>query len=153
MPTDVFFAEAMTDIVKAICAECPVKIECAQFAINAGASLFGVWGGLTRRERGTLRRAERRMGIQCWRSPGWRWSLIASSGPRLPPRFYGTCSHYANIVMVVGPPGVVEHLQNELGAIRFNSCVVVGAAMELAEAVRYARRQIEVVRREFAEHT
>ena len=73
--------------------------------------------------------------------------------PEIAATIYGACTRYANIVMVAELPAVVEHLQTELGEARFDECVAVGAAMELAEAVRYARRQIELVRRELAEST
>lgn len=47
-------------------------------------------------------------------------------------------------------PGAVEHLRTALGAPRFDERVAAGAAMEMADAVRYARAQIQVVRSELA---
>ncbi len=47
---------------------------------------------------------------------------------------------------VVGVTGVVDHLRTVLGTERFEDCVAAGAAMELADAVRYARQQIRLVR-------
>lgn len=44
---------------KAICAGCPVRQECADYAL-ARPSLDGVWGGLTARERGQIRSRKRR---------------------------------------------------------------------------------------------
>ena len=38
---------------KAICAACPVREDCLQFAIEAG-ELYGVWGGMTEMERHAL---------------------------------------------------------------------------------------------------
>ncbi|MGW0537845.1 WhiB family transcriptional regulator [Streptomyces sp. NPDC003032] len=39
---------------KRICAACPVRTACLDHALN-DPSLTGIWGGLTRRERGQLR--------------------------------------------------------------------------------------------------
>lgn len=42
---------------KSVCALCPVRCECLQWAMNAGAQAqFGVWGGLDEGERRSLRR-------------------------------------------------------------------------------------------------
>jgi WhiB family redox-sensing transcriptional regulator len=41
--------------VKAICAQCPVQAECLLHALN-NREYWGVWGGLSERERRTLRR-------------------------------------------------------------------------------------------------
>ena len=40
---------------KAICAVCPVRVECLTFAVSEPIS-FGIWGGLTPRERRRVRR-------------------------------------------------------------------------------------------------
>jgi len=40
---------------RAVCAECPVRAECLDCAIRNGEA-YGVWGGLTPRERDELRR-------------------------------------------------------------------------------------------------
>lgn len=40
--------------VKSICAECPLKIECLQFAIKTGQ--HGIWGGTTEADRRAIRR-------------------------------------------------------------------------------------------------
>lgn len=37
-------------IAKALCEKCTVRTECLNFAVNAG-EFFGIWGGLTERER------------------------------------------------------------------------------------------------------
>ena len=45
-----------TDEAKAVCAECPVSEECLAFAL-ATREKFGIWGGMSERERRRLRRA------------------------------------------------------------------------------------------------
>ena len=54
---DLFFPErgASTRKAKAICAACSVKEECLEFAITQGER-FGIWGGLSERERRKIRR-------------------------------------------------------------------------------------------------
>lgn len=44
---------------KAICAECPVKLECLEYAV-AQSIPHGVWGGMTDRERREYRRTQNR---------------------------------------------------------------------------------------------
>jgi WhiB family redox-sensing transcriptional regulator len=39
---------------KLICRQCPVLIECREYALNSSPSLSGIWGGLTQHERRTL---------------------------------------------------------------------------------------------------
>ena len=63
---DLFFPErgASTRTAKGICRECSVKNECLEFAI-VSSEKFGIWGGLSERERRKIRRqravaAERR---------------------------------------------------------------------------------------------
>jgi WhiB family redox-sensing transcriptional regulator len=53
---DAFFSKNSHDIprVQAICARCPVRIQCAQFAIRTGQN-WGVWGGMTQTELRRLR--------------------------------------------------------------------------------------------------
>ncbi|MCA1832008.1 MAG: WhiB family transcriptional regulator [Actinomycetota bacterium] len=57
---DVFFPAADEDpvVAKAVCAQCPVRIACLGFAIEH-AEKYGIWGGLTERERNRLPAAER----------------------------------------------------------------------------------------------
>ncbi|WP_055702959.1 WhiB family transcriptional regulator [Streptomyces silaceus] len=52
---------ALRDIraAKRICARCPVKRECLDWALGTGQT-SGVWGGTCEEERTALRRAERR---------------------------------------------------------------------------------------------
>ncbi|MFO7293053.1 MAG: WhiB family transcriptional regulator [Actinomycetes bacterium] len=54
---DLFFPErgASTRKAKAICAECQVRQECLEFAIQIGEK-FGIWGGMSERERRKIRR-------------------------------------------------------------------------------------------------
>lgn len=64
---DLFFPErgASTRKAKAICAECDVRAECLDYAIEIGEK-FGIWGGMSERERRKVRRdrqiAARRVG-------------------------------------------------------------------------------------------
>ena len=53
--TDVFFptSEAQADEAKAICAVCPVREECLEYALETRPG-DGVWGGLTASERHRL---------------------------------------------------------------------------------------------------
>lgn len=50
---------AARKLAKQICASCPYQIRCAEWAITKGETL-GIWGGLTPRERGDIRRARGR---------------------------------------------------------------------------------------------
>ena len=40
---------------KRICRACEVRAECLDYALTAGDRLFGVWGGMSERERRHLR--------------------------------------------------------------------------------------------------
>lgn len=55
---DLFFPErgASTRKAKAICTACEVKDDCLDFAIQNGEK-FGIWGGMSERERRRVRRA------------------------------------------------------------------------------------------------
>jgi WhiB family redox-sensing transcriptional regulator len=57
MDPDLFFPErgASTRDAKAICAACPVRVECLEFALSNGEK-FGIWGGMSERERRRVRR-------------------------------------------------------------------------------------------------
>ncbi|WP_329128225.1 WhiB family transcriptional regulator [Streptomyces sp. NBC_01465] len=48
---------------KALCNGCPVRVECLTEALDARVE-FGVWGGMTERERRALLR--RRPGVRSW---------------------------------------------------------------------------------------
>jgi WhiB family redox-sensing transcriptional regulator len=54
---DLFFPErgASTRAAKGICGECTVKADCLEFAI-VSSEKFGIWGGLSERERRKIRR-------------------------------------------------------------------------------------------------
>ena len=54
---DPFFPEKgqPTRVAKRICAPCPVRTECLEYALAAGER-WGVWGGLSERERRRLKR-------------------------------------------------------------------------------------------------
>ena len=54
---DLFFPErgASTRTAKSICRECTVREECLEFAI-VSSEKFGIWGGLSERERRRIRR-------------------------------------------------------------------------------------------------
>jgi WhiB family transcriptional regulator, redox-sensing transcriptional regulator len=43
---------------KSVCAACPVRAECAAYALERGER-FGIWGGLSERERRAIRRRGR----------------------------------------------------------------------------------------------
>lgn len=53
---DLFFPERgeRTDLAKAVCFGCPVREECLEYAL-ANNEKHGVWGGLSERQRRTLR--------------------------------------------------------------------------------------------------
>lgn len=54
---DLFFPERgeSTKEAKAICATCPVKAECMEYA-TSGVEKFGIWGGTSERERRAKRK-------------------------------------------------------------------------------------------------
>jgi WhiB family redox-sensing transcriptional regulator len=54
---DLFFPErgASTREAKTVCAACPVRPECLDYAIENGEK-FGIWGGLSERERRKVKR-------------------------------------------------------------------------------------------------
>ena len=55
---DLFFPErgASTKEAKAVCRECPVRGDCLESALENNEK-FGIWGGLSERERRRIRRA------------------------------------------------------------------------------------------------
>ncbi len=61
---------------------------------------------------------------------------------------YGTTTLYTSTVMVSDWPERIEQLRTALGEARFDECAAVGAAMELADAVRYARQHIQLTLRQ-----
>lgn len=54
---DLFFTERgeKTSDAKAVCGGCPVREECLDYALD-NVEKFGVWGGLSERERRRVRR-------------------------------------------------------------------------------------------------
>lgn len=54
---DLFFPErgASTRKAKSICAACQVRVECLEFAV-VNSEKFGIWGGLSERERRKIRK-------------------------------------------------------------------------------------------------
>ena len=54
---DLFFPDrgASTRAAKQICAECPVRVDCLEYAVTQGEK-FGIWGGLSERERRKIRK-------------------------------------------------------------------------------------------------
>jgi WhiB family transcriptional regulator, redox-sensing transcriptional regulator len=54
---DLFFPErgASTREAKSVCGSCEVRVECLEYALSH-AEKFGIWGGLSERERRRVRR-------------------------------------------------------------------------------------------------
>ncbi|HEY2175850.1 MAG TPA: WhiB family transcriptional regulator [Mycobacteriales bacterium] len=63
-PDALFVQGAAQNRAKRLCAACPVRTECLADALDNRVE-FGVWGGMTERERRALLR--RRPGIKSWR--------------------------------------------------------------------------------------
>ena len=59
---DLFFPERgrSTQPAKNICTTCPVRTECRDYALDHGIK-FGIWGGMSERERRTIRRQRRHL--------------------------------------------------------------------------------------------
>ena len=59
-PTDLFFPErgVSSAEAKAICAACPVKLDCLEYSLEI-PQLLGVWAGLSVRERRAIRLGRR----------------------------------------------------------------------------------------------
>lgn len=57
LPVDAMFPKRGEDqrAIKALCALCPVAAECLTYALDVAAK-FGVWGGISERQRRLLRR-------------------------------------------------------------------------------------------------
>jgi WhiB family redox-sensing transcriptional regulator len=64
-PEILFVVGAAQHKAKTICMGCPVRIDCLADALDSRTE-FGVWGGMTERERRTLLR--RRPDVSSWRS-------------------------------------------------------------------------------------
>jgi predicted ATPase len=60
---------------------------------------------------------------------------------------YGASTRYpASIWAVPSLPEVLDQLRDRLGQATYDRCVAAGAAMEVSDAVRYARQQIRTAR-------
>jgi hypothetical protein len=70
--------------------------------------------------------------------------------PDIAATLYGASTNQAISQYVVELPAVVDHQRAVLGDAAFDQCVATGAAMDLAEAVGYARHHIELARRQTA---
>lgn len=57
MDGNVFFPErgVPAETAKAVCRGCPVRLQCLEYALTA-KERFGIWGGMSERERRRLRR-------------------------------------------------------------------------------------------------
>ncbi len=64
LPTRAFFPDPeegpSVDLLRIICEACPVREECAEAGLRQA---FGIWGGLTTRERRRIRRRRRYMRV------------------------------------------------------------------------------------------
>lgn len=64
-PDRLFVRGAEQNLAKRICRHCPVRTECLAYALDHEME-YGVWGGMTERERRSLLR--RRGDVRSWRS-------------------------------------------------------------------------------------
>src|SRR5690606_40769288 len=64
-PDELFVPGAAQNRAKAVCLGCPVRTECLADALD-NRTEFGIWGGMTERERRALLR--RRPEVQSWRA-------------------------------------------------------------------------------------
>ena len=74
-PDDLFVTGAAQNRAKALCMGCPVRVECLADALDNHVE-FGVWGGMTERERRALLR--RRPDVRSWKL------LFAEAKARIP---------------------------------------------------------------------
>ena len=73
--------------------------------------------------------------------------------PEIAATVYGASTRHGISTMTMDLPRVVNHLCSVLGQSSFDRCVAAGAAMEPADAVAYARDQIQAARRQIADAT
>lgn len=57
--TRLFFEKEFEELGKRVCRSCPVRNECAAWALEAGDSLHGTWGALSWWDRKQLRQKRR----------------------------------------------------------------------------------------------
>lgn len=57
MDQSIFFPERgeSTDEAKRVCMGCPVKVDCAEYALTTKQEI-GIWGGLSNRQRRSIKR-------------------------------------------------------------------------------------------------
>src|SRR2546423_13404277 len=77
-PDALFVQGAEQNVAKRICRSCPVRYECLADALDNRIE-FGVWGGMTERERRALLRRHPP-------GPGWRERVAAGRVKRRPAR-------------------------------------------------------------------
>jgi predicted ATPase/class 3 adenylate cyclase len=70
--------------------------------------------------------------------------------PDVAATLYGASTHQAVSLYAMDLPAVVARLRAVLGDAVFDDCAATGAAMDLADAVEYARHHIELARRQTA---
>jgi predicted ATPase/class 3 adenylate cyclase len=71
--------------------------------------------------------------------------------PDVAATLYGaSTTNQAIVQYVVDLPAMMDHLRVALGDAAFDQCATTGAAMDLADAVAYARHHIELARRQAA---
>ncbi len=71
--------------------------------------------------------------------------------PEIAATLYGTTATHHPVVLRFGAVvAAVNHVRDNLGTDSFDRCVATGAAMDTAEAVRYARTHIEAARFDLA---
>ncbi len=70
--------------------------------------------------------------------------------PQAAATVYGTTRDHPIVGRVVNLPTALEHLRAVLGETTFERCVATGAAMEVADAVAYARHHIQRARHQAA---
>lgn len=72
-PDDLFVEGKAQRDARAVCQQCEVRLECLADALDCKAN-FGVWGGMTERERRALLR--RRPEVESWKA-----ELLSSADP------------------------------------------------------------------------
>jgi tetratricopeptide (TPR) repeat protein len=72
--------------------------------------------------------------------------------PEVAATVYGTTTHYGT-GFVTSLPSAVARVRTVLGEAAFDECTATGAAMELADAVAYAHRQIQLARDQLTDPT